>query len=87
MVAIDVDRFMPLDLFFENVEKFKEYVKSLPKMSEESKIWIPGEKEWLTMETRKKIGIPIHKNILKEIKDEGEKAGVEFKVKVLKETA
>jgi hypothetical protein len=39
------------------------------------------------METRKKIGIPIHKNIIKELKEEGEKAGVEFNVKILKEKA
>ncbi|MEM3442594.1 MAG: Ldh family oxidoreductase [Candidatus Bathyarchaeia archaeon] len=87
MVAIDIDKITPIDAFFENVEKYKGYVKSLAKMSEDAKVWIPGEKAWLTMETRKKIGIPIHKNILREIKEEGEKVGVEFNVKVLKETA
>jgi LDH2 family malate/lactate/ureidoglycolate dehydrogenase len=83
MLAIDIQRFMPLDQFLANVEKFREYLKTLPKISEDSQIWIPGEKAWLTMETRKRIGIPIHKNILKELEDEGRKTKVEFKVKML----
>jgi len=38
------------------------------------------------METRKRIGIPIHKNILMEIQEEGEKVGVKFSVKIVRET-
>lgn len=87
MMAIDIDKVSSLDFFLERIEKYKEYIKGLRKISENSEIWIPGEKAWLTMETRKRIGIPVHKNILKEIKDEGEKLGVKFNVKVLKESA
>ncbi|MEM0049896.1 MAG: Ldh family oxidoreductase, partial [Candidatus Bathyarchaeia archaeon] len=87
MMVIDVDKISSLDFFLEKIEKYKEYIKSLRRISEDAEVWIPGEKAWLTMETRKRIGIPVHKNILKEIKDEGEKLGVEFKVKILKETA
>lgn len=87
MMAIDVEKLMPMDLYLERVESYKQYVKSLKKISEDREVWVPGEKAWLTMETRKRIGIPVHKNILKEIKEEGEKAGAEFTVKILKETA
>ncbi|MEM3579076.1 MAG: Ldh family oxidoreductase [Candidatus Bathyarchaeia archaeon] len=87
MIAIDIDKITPISIFLERVEEYKNYVKSLARISEDTHIWIPGEKAWLTMETRKKIGIPIHKNILREIHEEGEKAGVKFNVKVLKETA
>lgn len=87
MMAIDIDRLTSLNYFLQRVEEYKVYVKSLSKISKEAEVWIPGEKAWLTMETRKKIGIPIHKNILKDIMENGEKVGVEFKVKVLKETA
>ncbi|MBS7647369.1 MAG: Ldh family oxidoreductase [Candidatus Bathyarchaeia archaeon] len=87
MMAINIDKLTSLDYFLQRVEEYKGYVKSLSKISEDAEIWIPGEKAWLTMETRKKIGIPVHKNILKEIMEEGEKVGVEFKVKVLKDTA
>lgn len=83
MLAIDVKNFMPLNMFLENVEKLKDYIKGLPRMSQENNVWVPGEKAWLTMKTRERIGIPIHKNILKELENEGRKVGVDFKVKVL----
>jgi L-2-hydroxycarboxylate dehydrogenase (NAD+) len=87
MIAINIDKLTPIETFLERIEEYKDYVKNLTKISENAEVWIPGEKAWLTMETRKKIGIPIHKNILKEIGEEGRKVGLEFNVKVLKETA
>lgn len=87
MVALDINKFTPLERYLDEVEKFKDYVKSLPKISNGVEVWIPGEKAWLTMETRKRIGVPIHKSILKELKEEGQRAGVDFKVKILRERA
>ncbi|MEM0007865.1 MAG: Ldh family oxidoreductase [Candidatus Bathyarchaeia archaeon] len=87
MIAININNLTPIDTFLERVEEYKVYVKSLTKISENAEIWIPGEKAWLTMETRKRIGIPIHKNILKEIREEAAKVGLKFDVKILKETA
>ncbi|MEM1589543.1 MAG: Ldh family oxidoreductase [Candidatus Bathyarchaeia archaeon] len=87
MIAINIDELTSLDYFLQRVEEYKAYVKGLSKISGNVEVWVPGEKAWLTMETRRKIGIPIHKNILWEIKEEGEKVGVGFKVKILKETA
>ncbi len=86
MLAMDVKRFTPLDQFLENVERFRGYLKKLPKLSEDSRIWVPGEKAWLTMDTRKRIGIPIHKNIFHELEDEARKTEVEFKIKKLEES-
>jgi LDH2 family malate/lactate/ureidoglycolate dehydrogenase len=86
MIAIDPKRFRPLESFFENVEKFKDYIKSLPRISANRSVWVPGEKAYLTMETRKRIGIPVHKKILEDLEEEGRKAGVEFKVKIVNKT-
>ncbi|MEM3566082.1 MAG: Ldh family oxidoreductase [Candidatus Bathyarchaeia archaeon] len=87
MIAINIDKLTPIKDFLERIEEYKVYVKNLTKISEDAEVWIPGEKAWLTMETREKIGIPIHKNILKEIKEEAAKVGLKFDVKILKETA
>jgi L-2-hydroxycarboxylate dehydrogenase (NAD+) len=87
MIAINIDKLTLVEIFLERIEEYKGYVKSLTRISEDAKVWIPGEKAWLTMKTRKKIGIPVHKNIMRDLKEEGEKAGVEFNVKILKETA
>ncbi|MEM3581037.1 MAG: Ldh family oxidoreductase [Candidatus Bathyarchaeia archaeon] len=87
MIAIDINNLTPIGTFLERVEEYRVYVKSLTRISGDAEIWIPGEKAWLTMETRKKIGIPVHKNILKELGEEAEKAGIKFDIKILKETA
>ncbi|MEM2366905.1 MAG: Ldh family oxidoreductase, partial [Candidatus Bathyarchaeia archaeon] len=87
MIAININHLTSIDTFLERVEEYKAYVKSLTKISENAEIWIPGEKAWLTMETRKRIGIPVHKKILKEIREEAAKVGLKFDVKILKETA
>jgi len=87
IIAINIDKLTPVETFLQRIEEYKGYVKNLTKMAKDTEVWIPGEKAWLTMETRKKIGIPIHRNILKELKEEGEKVGLEFNVKVLKEKA
>ncbi|MBS7608706.1 Ldh family oxidoreductase [Candidatus Bathyarchaeota archaeon] len=84
MIAIDIDKITPINTFLDRIEDYKSYVKNLARISENIEVWIPGEKAWLTMETRKKIGIPLHKNILKELQEEGVKAGVKFNVKMLK---
>jgi LDH2 family malate/lactate/ureidoglycolate dehydrogenase len=72
MIAINIDKLTPVETFLQRIEEYKGYVKSLTKMAKDTEVWIPGEKAWLTMETRKKIGIPIHRNILKELREEGE---------------
>jgi len=84
MIAIDIDKITPINTFLDRIEEYKSYVKNLTRISENTEVWVPGEKAWLTMETRKKIGIPLHKNILKELQEEGVKAGVKFNVKMLK---
>ncbi|MCS7110843.1 MAG: Ldh family oxidoreductase, partial [Ignisphaera sp.] len=87
IMVIDIGRIQPLDTFLERIEGYRSHIKSLKKISEDVKIWIPGEKAWLTMETRKRIGIPIHKNVLREIIREGEELGVEFRAKILRNSA
>jgi L-2-hydroxycarboxylate dehydrogenase (NAD+) len=64
-----------------------EEIKKLPKHPNAENIWIPGEKAWLTMETRKRIGIPLHRNVFNDLKKVSEEVGVPFTVKVVKETA
>lgn len=58
MIAINIDKLTPLEVFLERIEEYKGYVKSLKRMSENVEVWIPGEKAWLTMETRKKDRSP-----------------------------
>ena len=86
LMAINIENFVPLQEFLDNMEKLKNYIKNLPKHPKAERIWIPGEKAWLTMQTRQKIGIPIHKVILKDIEEIAKELGIEFSLDKLKKS-
>jgi len=87
IAAINIEAFIEPNEFFERLEKMVNEIKSLKKHSEAEHIWIPGEKAWLTMQTRLKIGIPIHRNVLNELERISREVGVPFTVKIIKEIA
>ncbi|MGQ9551721.1 MAG: Ldh family oxidoreductase, partial [Candidatus Bathycorpusculaceae bacterium] len=73
LLAVNIESLMPKEKFFDRIEKYVQEIKSAPKHSKAERIWIPGEKSWLTMQTRMKKGIPIHRTIyddLRELADE-----------------
>jgi len=65
--AIDIESIMPRSEFLSRIEQYINEIKSLPKHPKADRVWIPGEKAWLTMQTRLKIGIPIHLNVYNEL--------------------
>ncbi|RLG89466.1 MAG: malate dehydrogenase, partial [Thermoprotei archaeon] len=84
MVAINIEEFLPLQEFLERMEKLRTYIKSLPKHPKAKRIWIPGEKSWLTMQTRLKKGIPIHKAILNDIEKIARELNLKFELEDLR---
>ncbi len=83
-IAIDIDCFMDREIFYERLEKYIMEIKSAEKQPGNNNIWIPGEKAWYTMETRKKIGIPLHKRIYNDLQNIGEELGVSTELVVKK---
>lgn len=81
-MAIDIEAFMPIEEFFNRLQQYVNEIKSARKHPDADRIWIPGEKAWYTMITRKKIGIPLHKNVYRELIGIG-KVGVEMELKTL----
>ena len=77
MMAIDISKFMPVEEFKQRMEKLKNYLKNSRVHPEIGKIWIHGEKSYLTMQTRKKIGVPVHKTVMKEMEEIAEELGIE----------
>ena len=75
-IVINVEAFLPLDEF---KRKMRDMIMDIKrsKTVEGKKIWYPGEKGALTMETRLKIGIPIYYKVLDEINRMAEEVGVE----------
>ncbi len=80
-LAINIEAFMSREEFIERVMKYVSEVKSLRKHPKADRVWVPGEKAWLTMRTRVKLGIPLHKNVYRELISIAEEVGVR---KVLK---
>jgi len=74
--AIDVESFIPREEFYERLEKYVLEIKSLRKHPSADRVWLPGEKAWLTSQTRLKIGIPIHKRVCRELNEIASKVGL-----------
>jgi len=68
LIALDVEAFMPKDKFFSRVQEYVQEIKSTSKHPKADRIWIPGEKAWLTKETRIKMGIPVSGAVYEDLK-------------------
>ncbi len=76
-MAIDIGAFTPPEEFKESMSRMIEELKSSKRHRDFEKIWVHGEKGFLTMETRLKIGIPIYRKVLEELNGIAEMVGVE----------
>jgi LDH2 family malate/lactate/ureidoglycolate dehydrogenase len=74
--AIDVESFIPREEFYERLERYVLEIKSLRKHPGADRVWLPGEKAWLTSQTRLKIGIPIHKRVCRELNEIASEVGL-----------
>jgi LDH2 family malate/lactate/ureidoglycolate dehydrogenase len=83
LIAIDISKFMKLEEFCERLEQMISEIKALKKAPWVKNIWIPGERSWLTMQTRLRIGIPLHITVVEELRNIAKKASVKFDVEFL----
>jgi LDH2 family malate/lactate/ureidoglycolate dehydrogenase len=74
---------MKLEEFYERLEQMVSEIKALRKAPWTKNIWIPGERSWLTMQTRLRIGIPLHLSIVEELKSIAKRVGVKFDAETL----
>lgn len=65
--VIDIQRFMPLPVFQQNMDEYIRQVKSGPKKEGTSEILIPGEIESRKRQERLKNGIPYSANVVEEL--------------------
>ncbi len=68
-LAIDVERFMPLEQFQERMEWLIEEVKSAAPAKGYSEVLVAGEPEWRAEEHRKENGIPIADGVWQSLED------------------
>lgn len=75
-LAMDVGRFMPLDVFTARMEWLRETVKSSQPAPGYSEVLVAGEPEWRIEEKRLLTGIPIQKAIWEKLLKTAERLGV-----------
>ena len=79
-LAIDIEKFMPLELFQQKISTLTENVKSSKKIQGVDQIYMPGEPEFETKARRLASGIPINVNVLNELKELSKKFELNLEV-------
>jgi LDH2 family malate/lactate/ureidoglycolate dehydrogenase len=80
-IAIDVQRFLPLDEFQSRMELLVSEVKSAAPAKGYDEILVAGDPEWRAMEQRRLHGVPIHEAIWKTVVDVADRLGVNVPVR------
>ncbi len=75
-MAIDPGAFGDADEFKRSMKKYLDELRNAKKHPKFERIWVHGEKGFLTYETRLKIGVPIYKKVLDEMNAIAEELGV-----------
>lgn len=77
-IAIDINRFIPIEMFKERMDRYINEIKAEPKAEGVEEILIPGEIEFRRVIERKKNGIDLPEKVAKELDVIGKKYGVEL---------
>lgn len=77
-MAVDIARFMPAEEFKRRMERLRDNLKNAPLHPEFERIWLHGEKSYLTSLRRMEEGIPIYKKVMEEMRTIASEVGVEF---------
>lgn len=77
MLALNIERFMPLNMFASRMEQFVADVRSQPRMPGVERIFLPGEIEYEATQESNRLGIEISVNGLDEINAVALSVGVE----------
>lgn len=83
--AIKIDAFRPLDEFKQDMDALLLQMKNAPKAGGEERIYIHGEKEFELAEYHRQQGVPLMDEVVKSLKEAGEKIGVEFNLHPMSE--
>lgn len=71
--ALSISLFKPVEEFKSNMDEFMGYLRSLPKVPGQDRIYTAGEKEYEREQDGLKNGIPVHANLIESLKNLGKK--------------
>ena len=78
IMAVDIAKFMPVEIFRRRTAAFIAAVKATPKANGVEEIFLPGEQSWHRWQDRKQNGIPLSNNLVAELTKLGASLGVAF---------
>ncbi|MCF6409577.1 Ldh family oxidoreductase [Pseudalkalibacillus salsuginis] len=76
---IDVNRFMPAELFKQRVDQMIDEIKSSPAAEGVEEIFVPGEIEYQAEQKRLENGIDLSEEVYEDIKNAGAECGVDIR--------
>ena len=78
MVAVDVERFLPLEVFRRKVVEFIDYMKSTPRVPGCDEIYYPGEIEAREREKRLREGVFVEEDTWNLVLETARSVGAEI---------
>ncbi|NHM32890.1 Ldh family oxidoreductase [Neobacillus terrae] len=76
MLAIDIKKLIPLELYYENINQLVSFIKNSKKAQGVSEIYLPGEIEFLKEKRNKEKGIHIEEDTLASLNKMAEQLGL-----------
>ena len=77
-ILLDIAKWMPLEQYFDTMEKFLHEVKAVPKAKGANEIFYPGERRYAHFVRRSGEGLPVPQEVADELARLGEQWGVSF---------
>ena len=84
-MAININAFRPIIDFKKQIDDMIKLLKASPKAKGQDKIYIAGEKEFDNAKYNKQHGVPVLKNVVKELVANGKRLGIPFELKSIDE--
>jgi L-2-hydroxycarboxylate dehydrogenase (NAD+) len=84
-MAININAFRPLIDFKKQIDDMIKLLKGSPRAEGQDKIYIAGEKEFDNAKYNKLHGVPVLKNVVKELVANGKRLGIPFELKSIDE--
>ncbi len=85
LAAINIEFVMERDEFLDRIEKFVNELKSLRKHPNAEGVYVPGERSWRTRMTRLIKGIPLHKNVVEDLRKLAHELGTELELEMIQD--
>lgn len=80
MLTIDIKKFIPLDLYYNNLSELTSFIKNTKKSFNTSEVFLPGEIEYVKAKKNREKGIPISSKTYNDLTELAGELGIESSI-------